>query len=134
MSILLIQSALEKKLAAIASPLPTAFENVIFTPAAGQPYQKVFLLLNTPVDHALSADMVERRGIFQVTLMFPLGSGRGAAQTRAQALAEHFQPVQTLTEGAAQVTLASTVQIGSGMVDGDRWAVPVKVLWRSFSN
>ena len=133
MSIVLIQSALEKKLAALAGALPTAYENEVFVPVTGQPYQKVFLLVNTPVDYALTADMVEQRGLFQVTLLFPLGTGRGAAQSRAQAIATHFKPVQVLTEGAVKVQINSTPRIGDGMVDDDRWAVPVKVLWRSFS-
>ena len=133
MSVQKIQSALEKHLATMAGNLPTAFENEPFTPPTGQPYQRIYLLVNTPVDHAVTMDVTEQRGLFQVSLYFPEGAGRGAAQAYAEALAQHFKPVQTLANGALKVELASTVQVGSGSQDDGCWSIPVKVRWRSFS-
>ena len=133
MSIPLICAALEKKLALMAS-MPTAFENITFVPMASIAYQRVNHLINNPIDHALTADLTELRGLMQVTLCYPAGSGRGAAQVRAQAIVDHFKPVQYLTEGAIKVALTKTAQIAGGSVDGDRWTIPVTIAWTAFTN
>lgn len=132
MSVPSICAALEKKLALMAA-MPTAFENVTFTPTPGTPYQRVNHLINAPIDHTLAADLTELRGLMQVTLCYPLGAGRGAAQTRAQAVADHFAPVQYLTEGAVRVDLIHTPRIASGLVDGDRYCIPVTVAWSALT-
>lgn len=133
MSIPLACAALEKKLA-LMSAMSTAHENTSFTPSAGVAYQRVNHLINSPIDHAISADLVELRGLFQVTLAYPAGTGRGAAQARAQAIVDHFAPVQELTEGAVKVSITKTARISGGMVDGDRWNVAVTVPWSAFTN
>jgi hypothetical protein len=127
-----IQAALERHLMALAPQFPTAFENLEFTPATGQAFQRVHMLINAPVDHAVTLDVLEQRGVFQVSLFYPLNAGRLAAQQRATAIAEHFAPPQTLAEQGVKVDLLSTARIASGMPDGDRWHVPVSIYWRSF--
>lgn len=132
MSIANISAALEKKLAALGA-FATAAENVVFTPVNGVPYQILNLLINNPVDHAVNFDITEQRGIFQISLMYPLGTGRGAAQARAQAIADHFKPAQDLVEAGTKVEIRQTVKIGQGYEDEGRWRVPVSVYWNSFS-
>ena len=132
MSIPLIAAAMERKSAAIASPLATAYENEDFTPTDGVPYQRENLLPNVPIDHAVTADLVEWQGLFQIMLCYPLGEGRGAAQTRAQAIADHFAPAQTLIEGAIKVYLNNTPRIGAGLIDEGRWCIPVTISWSAF--
>lgn len=132
MSIIKIQAALEKKLATLTPKLATAYENTAFSPVTGTPYQRVNLLVNRPVDHAFTLDVTEERGIFQVTLMYPPGTGRGEAQARAEAIRALFKPPQILAEGGVKITLTSTVQIGSGAPSGERWMVPLSIYWRSF--
>ncbi len=132
MSLQLIQAALEAKLATLTPAMATAYENTSFTPVTGTPYQRVNMLINRPVDHALTLDVTEDRGIFQVSLFYPQGSGRGAAQARAELIRTLFAPPLTLTNGAVKVHITQTVQIGSGMPDADRWMVPVSIYWQSF--
>jgi hypothetical protein len=127
-----IQAALERHLMALSPQLPTAFENLEFTPATGQAYQRVHMLVNAPVDHAVTLDVTEQRGYFQVSLFYPLNAGRLDAQRRASAIASHFKPPQTLTEAGVKVELLKTAAIGSGRPDGDRWHVPASIAWRSF--
>jgi hypothetical protein len=131
MSISAIQAALEKHLATLTPPLATAYENTAFAPVTGTPYQRVHMLVNRPVDRSLSNDMKEERGIFQVSLFFPQGQGRGAAQQRAQAIQDLFAPVQFLTEGTTTVSIYDPPHIAGGSPDGDRWHLPVSVYWRS---
>lgn len=132
MSHQLIQAALEKKLAAISPALSTAYENVPFTPVQGTPYQRINLLPNATQDRAISADVRECVGLFQVSLCYPVGSGRGAAQARADAIDAAFKPVQRLTEGVLKVEITRSAQVAAGFVDGDRWIVPVTVEYRAF--
>ncbi len=132
MSIVNISAALEKKLAALGA-FATAKENEIFSPVNGVPYQILNLLINNPVDHAMTLDVTEERGIFQVSLMYPLGAGRGPAQSRAQAIRDHFAPAQDLIDASTKVEIRQTVKIGQGYEDEGRWRVPVSVYWNSFS-
>jgi len=131
MSILKIQAALEKRLASMTPALATALENLPFEPTQGTAYQRAELIPNSPIDHALTLDVVEHRGLFQVTLMYPLGAGRGAAQARAQAIADHFAPLLVLTEPGWRIEVYKTPRIGAGMPFADRWAVPVTAHWRA---
>lgn len=131
MSIDRIQAALERHLATLTPAIDTAYENVTFTPVTGQPYQRVHMLVNRPVDRSLSMDMKEERGIFQVSLFYPQGQGRGTAQRHAQAIQDLFSPVLELVEGDTMVSIYDTPHIGSGAPDGDRWHLPVSVFWRS---
>lgn len=128
----LIHTALIRRLNALSPALPTAHENAAFAAVTGQPYQRIFLLVNKPVDHTLNLDVLEQRGIFQVSLYYPPNEGRIPAQQRAQAIADHFKPLQILTEGSVQVRLLSTAHIAGGMPSDDRWHVPVSIPWRSF--
>lgn len=127
-----IQAALEKKLATITPALATAYENVPFTPVQNTPYQRVNLLPNATQDRAISADVREYLGLFQVTLCYPVGTGRGAAQARADAIDAAFKPVQRLTEGTTKVEIVESAQVATGFVDGDRWTVPVTIRYRAF--
>jgi hypothetical protein len=127
-----ISAALEKKLAALGA-FATAHENVVYTPVNGTPYQILNLLLNNPIDHAVTLDVTEQRGLLQISLMYPLGAGRGPAQARAQAIADHFKPAQDLIESGTKVEIRQTVKIGQGYEDSGRWRVPVSVYWNSFS-
>lgn len=112
--------------------MATAYENATFTPVTGTPYQRINMLVNRPVDHAVTMDVTEQRGIFQVSLFYPRGTGRGATQARAELIKALFKPPLTLTNGAVKVEINKTVHIGGGMPDGDRWMVPVSIYWQSF--
>lgn len=132
MSLPLIQAALEQRLATLTPAMATAYENASFTPVTGTPYQRINMLVNRPVDHAVTMDVTEQRGIFQVSLFYQQGTGRGAAQARAELIKALFKPPLTLTNGAVKVEINKTVHIGGGMPDGDRWMVPVSIYWQSF--
>lgn len=133
MSITLIEAALEKRLLALTPALATATENNSYTPIAGTPYQRIRHLTNVPVDHAITLDVTEDRGILQVSLMYPSNAGRVPAKARAQAIRDQFKPPLILTEGAVKVEILKTPHIAGGFPDGDRWHVPVSISWQVFS-
>lgn len=134
MTIAAIQAALESRLYGISPVIPTAWQNVEFTPTIGTPWQSVALIMNTPIDHAINYDVTEQRGLLQVTLHYPGGVvGTATALARAQAVATRFAPPQSLVSGGTTVEILSTAQIGSGRAIDGWWVIPVTVPWRSFS-
>lgn len=130
MSTFYAQAALEKKLATLDN-FPTAYENMPFNGGTAA-YQQISFLPNTPIDHAVTLDVTEWRGIFQVSLCYQLGVGRGEAGARAQLIAAHFAPPQNLIEGDITVELLRTAHIAQGIKDDTRWVVPVSITWRAF--
>lgn len=131
MSHFLIQGALEKHLAGLAPAISTAWENTAFAPADGVPYQRVFFLPNSPIDHGIGFDVKEWRGLFQVSLLYPLATGRGDAQQRAEQLCAHFAPLLVLAATGLRVEVFESPSVAQGFVDENRWHVPVTVSWRA---
>ena len=125
------RAALETALNGIAPSLSTAWENVAFTPPASSvPYQRAHVLFATPDNAVIGNEWIER-GIFQVTLCYPLQAGDGAARARVALLRTEFYRGRTLTSGGTKVVIERTPDAGSGTADGDRWVVPVRIRWFS---
>lgn len=131
MSHFVIQGAMEKRLAAMAPAIDTAWENVPFVPTDGVPYQRAFFIPNAPIDHGIAFDVKEWRGLFQVSLLYPLSSGRADAQQRAEQVCAHFAPLLTLTSSGMQVEVFESPAVAQGFIDENRWHVPVTVSWRA---
>ena len=129
MSLTAIRIALETKLAAITPELSTAYENVPFTPVTGTAYQAAYLMPATPANPTMGDGYYREQGIFQVTLMYPLQAGPKTAADRAELIRAAFKRGTTLTSGTVSVIIERTPEIGQGRVDGDRWALPVKIRW-----
>jgi hypothetical protein len=129
MSITAIRAALETKLGTISPVLSTAYENVAFTPVAGVPYQECYTLRATPENSTLGDGFYKELGIFQVSLKYPQGVGPSTAEARAILIRAAFKRGTVLTSGTTKVLVTATPEIGAGRVDGDRWAVIVKVRW-----
>jgi hypothetical protein len=128
----LCQAALERRLMTLGG-MQTAYENLAFTPTPGIPYQRVHMMVNRPVDLGLSNDAREDRGIFQVSLFYPLNTGRVESQIRAAQIQGLFKPPLDLTEEGITVLIRNTPYVSSGAPDGDRWHVPVSIYWRTFN-
>ncbi len=133
MSIATIRAALESRLNGIANALPTAWENTDYAPTIGTPWQRVRLLPNEPRDLAVTSDIVESRGLLEVLLFYPPGGGTAAAAARAQAIADRFAPVQTLTSGSTAVQILNTASIGAGFRADEWFCVPITIPWRSWT-
>lgn len=130
MSAVLVRQALETALAAMSPALSTAFENVAFTPANGVPYQQVNLLFAEPDNPEMSNGYTER-GIFQITLRYPLNGGPALASARAQLIRTHFYRGRSFTASGVSVSIERTPEIGSGRTEDDRFVIPVRVRFYS---
>jgi hypothetical protein len=131
MSQTLIRKALEKRLAAMSPALATAFENAAYTPVQGTPYQKANLLPATPDNIVHGAATWFERGIFQVTLCYPTGTGPAAADARAELVRAQFKRGTTMTEGAVNVLIVATPRIAPALVEGDRYCIPVSAAYQA---
>jgi len=127
MSVVAIRAALDARLNTINPSLATAWENAAFVkPAATVPYQVVHLLFATP-DNPETGTGYRELGYMQVTLCYVLQAGPGAAAARAKVVRDTFPKNLSLASGTTIVTISKTPSIGNGMVDGDRFTLPVKI-------
>jgi hypothetical protein len=128
MSITSVRAALEVKLAAMTPALATAYENAPYTPVAGTPYQAVYLL--PIVENPTMGDGYYRHsGIFQISLFYPIGAGTKTITDRAALIQTAFKRGTAMTSGAVTVRVTGTPDIGQARVDGDRFFLPVKIIW-----
>lgn len=131
MSLQKVRIALEAALEAMTPAIDIAWQNKPYKPIAERPYQKAFILTAEPGNAEYGAHYQER-GIFQVTLMYPLMTGSAAAEARGELLRTTFERGNSFVSGSVTVTIERTPHIGQGVADEDRWALPVKV--RFFAN
>ena len=125
-----IRAALEAALAAMTPAISTAWENVGFTPVSGVPYQRVNLLRAQPDNREIGPVFVEQ-GFLQVTLCYPTANGPTAAEARALQLRRTFKRTSTFVVGGVTVIVHLTPQIVPAQIDGDRYALPVRIPFRA---
>ena len=130
MSAVKIKSALEVALNAMTA-LSTNWENTAFIPVAGTAYQQVNILLAEPENIEYGRTHREL-GYMQIKLMYPLQVGSVTAITRAELIRSTFYRGASFTASGVTVIIERTPEIGAGSVEGDRWAIPVKI--RFFAN
>ena len=128
MSSVAVRAALITALAGVLPAIDTAWENTDFSPTPGTPYQHPHLMLADPDNKAFGASYQEQ-GIFQINLFYPLSTGAADAGERAELLRATFYRGSSFTSGGVTVRINKTPTIGAGTRDGDRWMVPVKIIF-----
>ena len=128
-----VSVALETRLSLIANPISTQWENVVYTPVSGTPYQAVNLLFAKPLNEEKGTRYIEN-GYMQITLRYPIGKGKGEALTKAQSIREWFYRGLPLAADGVTVIIDLTPEIGVAQIDGDRYSLPVKVSFRAYNN
>ena len=126
MSILKIRAALETALNGMSPPVTTAWENLPFIPVSGTPYQAAHLMLAKPSNREFGARHQER-GYLQVKLMYPQLAGTAAVAARAELLRTIFKRGNTFASGGVTTMVTETPEVTAGTVEGDRFAVAVKI-------
>lgn len=127
MSILKIRAAFESALSGMTPVIQTAYENTPFNPTTGTPYQRPSLLMAAPENPTFGSNFYRERGIFYVTLVYPLGNGTGAVMARAEAVKAFFKRGNSYSNGGVTVQIERTPEIASQQIDADSYSVPVKV-------
>jgi hypothetical protein len=126
-----IKTALETRLKAMASLLPTQWENSAFTPPSDSAYQSVHLLPAEPVSPSIlgvaGSEMYREIGVMQVTLVYPARGGAGTALAKAEAIRDWFPRGSSFSYGGVTTVVSRTPRIGPAMFQDDRYVLPVSI-------
>jgi hypothetical protein len=131
MSLLKISAAFEKKLKALDTNFPTALENLPYTPVTGTAYQRIRVLPATPVNPTMGDNYHRENGLCEIILFYPVNTGRGTAQAKAEAIKNHFPRGLALTEAGQIIKIDRTPTISAAIQDGDRYALPITISYYS---
>lgn len=105
----------------------TAYPNAAFTkPTASTAWASVFVIPATTAPLSIR-DSDEMAGVFQIDLNYPINSGAGGAQAKADAIRAHFKRGAVLSG----VELGAVSVANLGPVDG-WYRVAVSISYRSF--
>ncbi len=105
----------------------TAYPNAAFTkPTASTAWASVFVIPATTAPLSIR-DSDEMAGVFQIDLNYPINSGAGAIQAKADAIRAHFKRGTVLSG----VELGTVSVANLGPVDG-WYRVAVSIAYRSF--
>lgn len=133
MSLTAIRQALETALDAANGPvIETSWENKDFTPKGGVPYQDVHLLPAEPENPTFGGSSYRERGIFQVTLKYPLGTGPAATAVRAELYQAAFKRGNSFVKSGVTVIIERTPEVLPYYVEQDRYCLPIRI--RYFAN
>jgi hypothetical protein len=107
---------------------------VVFTPNGTNPYVRLVIAKNTPINAALGGGREPvRQGILLLTVCWPVGSGLLPASELAGTLraAFAFNTRIDFAGGYIKVTQEPTVQ--GDMIDGTYVQIPVVIPWMAFA-
>lgn len=123
----LIRSLYEQRLSAFATArsIQVAWNNVGFTPPAGEIYLGVDLLPAPTEVPDLAGEHLVYRGVFQISIVAPSGQGSGAVEQLVEDVAVEFPADLLLTAGALSVMIVSPCSQGPAIQDGTSYMVPV---------
>jgi hypothetical protein len=131
MSLLKISAAFEKKLKALDTNFPTALENLPYTPVTGTAYQRIRVLPATPENPTVGSNYHREVGFCEIVLFYPINAGRGAAQTKAEAIKNHFPRNLSLTEDSQVIKIDRTPTLNVPVQVDDRYCIPITISYYS---
>ncbi|WP_368640481.1 phage tail terminator-like protein [Castellaniella ginsengisoli] len=125
----IIRAAFEKTLAdwaAAQTPkIPVAYENVAFTPPATGPYLRCFLLPADTADNTMAGQLSEYRGLFQVNVVCPAGTGPTAAEALTAAITALYPAKSRLSFGGQAVMIATPMRERPALQDVNAFVIPM---------
>ena len=131
MSITNVRVALETALNAMTPALATAWQNVSYTPIAGTPYQRVWLLTAEPEHREFGASYTET-GYLQLDLCYPQNTGAGAIEQRIELIRSTFKRGTALLNGGITITVIAAPELAPSYLDGDRFVRPIKIRFHAY--
>lgn len=134
MSDALVRAAFESRLttwaAAQTPPIPVAYQNTAFTPPAGR-YVRCWVIPAPTQAETFDGLGRLRRGIFQVDLCMPIGTGPAAANALADSLDAAFPLTAPLAQGGIKVYLLAPLSQAGPLDEPGHFVVPVSCEYRS---
>lgn len=132
MSQAIIRAALEGRLKtwADAEPVTVAWENVEFNPPTSA-YLRANLLPNDTEMRDLQGRHRGYIGIFQVSIVLPIGVGAAAASGWITELDTLFSTETPITVGSVRIYITRPMSAAPALQDEGRYIVPVSCEYRS---
>jgi hypothetical protein len=123
-----IQRALNDRLDWLTGDLPVAWEGTCYTPEPGQAFLKPHFLPATPFQATLGENGLNRHaGVFQVSVVYPLGEGWGEPLTTAETVVELFKRGTRLASPGGLDVVLTGAGIGPAIVEEEWYTLPVSV-------
>lgn len=127
-----IKLAFDTKVNSITPTIQTAYEGVPFTPTNGVPYQELYLLPALNDGFSLSDNDFMSRGIFQITLKYPNGSGVVDLMDRIDLYLQNLKKNDILSNGGYNIKITNAPQVVRLGVDGDRIVYAISINYECF--
>ena len=123
-----ITKALRDHLSTMANVPAIATEGVSFTPTTGTPFIAEFALGGNQNAPTLRGHDAYIRGVYQVTVNTPKGSGKWQLLQLTDSIMNHFNKSLVLTRNGVKITITSVSR--SAIIQGDAWqSVAVSVYY-----
>jgi len=127
----ILETRLSTWAAARVPALRVAYENAPFTPNQGETYLRAYLLPAQTLSEDLQGSHRGYVGVFQVSIVRPIGTGRGPALSIAAELNQQFPVNGRYTSGSVTVQVISPASAGPGIQEPESFAVPVSFEYRA---
>jgi hypothetical protein len=122
-----ISSALDSRLNALSGSAPIAWENTVFIPVKDTLYLRPTILPASTIQAALGTSGIDEYiGIYQIDIFAPSDKGRGEAETKADAVADHFKRGTDLSNNGKTIRLGN-VSRNSGIRSEDRFIISISI-------
>ena len=122
-----ISSALDSRLNTLTGQSPIAWENTAYIPVKDTLYLRPTILPALTIQAGLgTSGLDEYVGIYQIDIFAPAGKGRGEAEIKADAVADHFKRGTDLSKNGKTVRLGN-VSRNSGIRDEDRFIISISI-------
>ena len=126
-----IKVALDKAIGLLSGDIQTEYENIAFTPTAGMPYQQLHFLPAPSTSIEISGEASIHRGIYQITLKYPVNKGVNPPLDKAESIIKAFPKSRVLVENDTVVICELPTYRKLG-VDGDRYIYAVSIEYKSY--
>ena len=122
-----ISSALDSRLNTLTGQSPIAWENTAYIPVKDTLYLRPTILPASTIQAGLgTSGLDEYVGIYQIDIFAPAGKGRGEAEIKADAVADHFKRGTDLSKNGKTVRLGD-VSRNSGIRSEDRFIISLSI-------
>lgn len=124
-----IHKALARRLEQVANTLlvPVAWENTPFTPPTSGIYLEENFLPAETEDVFVQGTKAIRRGVYQVTVVYPLAKGTQAAAALADKIAEEFPNNAIIDTTNPALFVNGFSDVFTGISDDRAYRVPVSI-------
>lgn len=131
----IIFEVLTERLKTLTPALPIAAPNVVFPPQ-GQPlppkYLAVSHLINQTRQITIGDDQQQKRGLYQVSVVFAVGIGILAALETVETIIALFKN-QILTASGVKVKIDNEPWAASPITEDDRVQIPITISWHALA-